>query len=160
VYEDLLQRHPELDKDALKGALAWHARSTPYLEVVAAGDQRHDLDGHPVEPVAPEHLHHAIMEVFRRRQLRTKKDLRPWLVERLVEAIDASGLSREAYTEKVRMHDEHLDAAFAQIAERTARREALRRMYQASGKGVADFAEMYGLDPAVVQAAVGEPAAA
>ncbi|MBI5279014.1 MAG: ProQ/FinO family protein [Burkholderiales bacterium] len=154
VYEDLLQRHPDIDKDTLKGALSWHARSTPYLEVVAAGDERHDLDGNAVEPVAPEHRHHAIMEVFRRRQLRTKKDLKPWLVDRLVQAIDASGLSREAYMEKVRVHDEHLDAAFAQIGERLAKRDALRRMYQSSGKSVEEFAEMYGMEVAVVKEAV------
>lgn len=154
IYEDLMQRHPEIDPAELKGALAWHARSTPYLETVAAGQKRCDLDGQPLEDVAPEHRHHAIMEVYRRRQLRTKQDLKPWLVERLVQAIDASGLAREAYLERVRTHDEQLDAAFAAIAERNARREAVRRAFEASGRSVEEFADMYGMDVDTVRAAV------
>lgn len=154
IYDELLAAHPELDKDELKAALAWHARSTPYLETVAAGQKRHDLDGQPVDDVAPEHRHHTIMEVFRRRQARTKQDLRPWLVDRLVQAIDASGLARDAYLERVRVHDEHVDAAFAAIAERTAKREAVRRAFEASGRSVEEFAQMYGLDAESVRAAV------
>jgi ProP effector len=158
IFEELQQRHPEVDKAQLKGALAWHARSTPYLETVAAGQQRHDLDGQPVEDVAPEHRHHAIMEVFRRRQARAKQDLKPWLVDRLVQAIDASALAREAYAERVRVNDpeaqQALDDAFAAIAERTAKREAVRRAFAASGRSVAEFAEMYGMDVSTVREAV------
>jgi len=158
IFEDLQQRHPEVDKAQLKAALAWHARSTPYLETVAAGQQRHDLDGQPVEDVAPEHRHHAIMEVFRRRQARAKQDLKPWLVDRLVQAIDASALAREAYAERVRVNDpeaqQALDDAFAAIAERTAKREAVRRAFAASGRSVAEFAEMYGMDVSTVREAV------
>jgi ProP effector len=34
------------------------------------------------------------------------------------------------------------------VAQRGARREALQNAFKASGKTVAEFAEMYGLDPA------------
>jgi len=55
VFQDLLALHPELFKrDELKVALGLHARSTRYLESVASGLQRHNLQGEPVEPVAPE----------------------------------------------------------------------------------------------------------
>jgi sRNA-binding protein len=132
-----------------------HARSTRYLESVAAGHKRHDLNGNPVEDVAPEHVHHAVMEVFRRRQARSKEDLRPWVRSKLVQAIEASGLTREEYTERVNARDELsvalLDEAFAELAEQAARREALRRAFEASGKSLAEFAEMYGMDPAVVK---------
>jgi hypothetical protein len=47
-----------------------------------------------------------------------------------------------------------LDEAFAQIGERKARREAVRRAWQASGKSVEEFAEMYGMKLADVRAAV------
>ena len=98
VYQELLALHPEeFKREDLKIALGLHARSTRYLEAVAAGEKRHDLNGAPVEDVAPEHVHHAILEVFRRRQARTSEDLRPQLRERLVAAIEASGLSREDY---------------------------------------------------------------
>jgi ProP effector len=160
IFHDLLAAHPDaFTKDELKAALGVHARSTRYLEAVASGLKRHDADGQPVEDVAPEHVHHAVMEVFRRRQARSKENLRPWVVERLVRAIDASGLPREAYVERVGARDDEalalLDEAFAEIAARTAKREAVRRAYEASGKSVEEFAEMYGMAAADVRAAIG-----
>ena len=155
VFQDLLALHPDLFKrDELKVALGLHARSTRYLESVASGLQRHNLQGEPVEPVAPEHVHHAIMEVFRRRQARSDQDLRPYARAQLIEAIEASGLSREDYLLCVRQQDELstalLDEAFAELAGQAARREALRKTFEASGKSVAEFADMYGMDPAEV----------
>ena len=152
VYQELLALHPDVFKrDELKVALGLHARSTRYLESVAAGHPRHDLNGEPVEPVAPEHVHHAIMEVFRRRQARSNEDLRPYARAQLIEAIEASGLSREDYLLCIRQQDEVsvalLDDAFAELAEQAAKRDALRRMFEASGKSVAEFADMYGMDP-------------
>jgi ProP effector len=163
VYQELLALHPDdFKKEDLKVALGLHARSTRYLESVAAGEKRHDLNGDPVEDVAPEHVHHAIMEVFRRRQARSRQDLRPWLRDRLVAAIEASGLSREAFAERVPTQDPvalaALDEAFAQIGEQAAKREALRRAFQASGSTVEAFADMYGMDPDVVRRAVEQPA--
>ncbi len=160
VYQELLALHPdEFKKEDLKAALGLHARSTRYLESVAAGHKRHDLNGEPVEDVAPEHVHHAIMEVFRRRQARSKEDLRPWVRQRLVQAIEASGLPRDEYTERVNARDEQsaalLDEAFAELAEQAAKREALRRAYEGSGKSVEEFAGMYGMDPAVVRKTLG-----
>ncbi|ROZ64423.1 ProQ/FINO family protein [Ramlibacter sp. WS9] len=159
VYQELLAAHPEdFKKEDLKVALGLHARSTRYLEAVAAGHKRHDLSGEPVEDVAPEHVHHAIMEVFRRRQARSKEDLRPWVRSRLVVAIEASGLSRDEFTERVNAKDELsiavLDEAFAELAEQTAKREAVRRAYEASGKTPEEFADMYGMDLKVVKAAL------
>jgi sRNA-binding protein len=159
VFEDLMAAHPDaFTRQELKAALGVHARSTRYLEAVASGTNRHDLNGLPVGDVAPEHVHHAIMEVFRRRQQRAKANLRPWVVEQLVRAIDASQLDRDAYMERVAAKDDEahslLDEAFAQIGERKARREAVRRAWQASGKSVEEFAEMYGMKLADVRAAV------
>jgi hypothetical protein len=89
--------------------------------------------------------------VFRRRQIRTQEDLRPKLRGRLLQAFEASGLSREAYTELVRGKDEAanqlLDEALAQSSERAARAEALLRAFEASGQTVEAFADMYGLEP-------------
>lgn len=151
VFDDLLARHPDaFKKEDLKVALGLHARSTAYLESVAAGQQRHDLDGQQVAPVAPEHVHHAIMEVFRRRQVRTKDDLRPRVVSRLVAAIGASGLKPLEYAERMRTQDATsnavLDEAVAQLAQAAAKREALSRAFQASGLSMDAFAEMYGMD--------------
>ena len=159
AFQDLLAENPDTFKrDELKVALGLHARSTRYLECVAAGLPRHHLQGAPVEPVAPEHVHHAIMEVFRRRQARSKEDLRPKVRARLVAAIEASGLSREEYVERTRTQDEAanalLDEAFAELALQTAKREALMRAFEASGKSVEQFAEMYGMNPADVAQAV------
>ena len=160
VFQELMTLHPDdFKKEDLKVALGLHARSTRYLESVAAGNKRHDLNGVPVEDVAPEHVHHAIMEVFRRRQARSKEDLRPWLRSRLVQAIQASGLTREDYMARVHAQDELsvsvLAEAFAQLSEQAAKREALRRAFQASGRSVEEFAEMYGMDPATVRLSLG-----
>lgn len=159
VFQDLLARHPEeFKKDELKFAMGQHARSTRYLESVAAGHPRHDLDGNPVEPVSPEHVHHAILEIFRRRQLRSKEDLKPQLVQRLVEAIAASGLTPEGYAERVRVQDEAtnalLDDAISEVRLIVARHEALARTFTASGKTVEEFADMYGMKPADVSRAL------
>ena len=154
IFQDLMAAHPELlERESLKAALAMHTRSTRYLTAVASGEQRHDLLGQPVEPMAPEHVHHALLEVFRRRQGRSREDLRPKLRNRMLQAFEASGLSREAYTELVRSRDEAantlLDEALAESSERAARGEALLRAFEASGQTVDAFADMYGLDPQV-----------
>lgn len=159
IFEELLAAHPDaFTKPQLKAALGVHARSTRYLEAVASGAQRHDLEGNPVEAIAPEHVHHAVMEVFRRRQQRSKENLRPWVVSRMVAAIDASGLAREDYVARVNANDDEshavLDEAFAEIGARNARREALKRAFAASGKSVEEFAEMYGMKPSDVSEAV------
>ena len=160
IFEELMAAHPgDFTKDELKAALAFHARSTRYLEAVASGEQRHGLQGEPAGELAPEHVHHAIMEVFRRRQQRSKENLRPWLVSRVAAAISASKLSREEYTERVNAKDDEsfalLDEAFAEIGARNAKRDALRRAFEASGKPLEEFAEMYGLPASEVKDAVG-----
>ena len=67
----------------------------------------------------------------------------------------SSGLSREAYAERVPSADPvataALDAVFAALAEKAAKREALRRAFESSGRPLADFAEMYGMDPELVR---------
>lgn len=155
VFQDILVRHPEVFKKAeLKLAMGQHARSTRYLESVAAGLARHDLDGNAVEPVSPEHIHHAILEVFRRRQARSKEDLRPRVISKIVAAIEASGLPREEYAERVRVQDESanalVDEALSQLKLEAAKRDALMATFKASGKSEAEFADMYGMDPAEV----------
>ena len=151
IFHDLLARHPDaFKKDELKLAMGQHARSTRYLECVAAGLARHDLDGAAVEPVAPEHVHHAILEVFRRRQARSKDDLRPRLRGLLKQAIENSGLALDDYASLVRVQDEAtnalLDDAMAELKAEAAKREALMVTFTASGKTEAEFADMYGMD--------------
>jgi sRNA-binding protein len=152
IFQDLLAAHPDVfERAALKDALGFHTRSTRYLVEVAAGRQRHDLQGRPVEAMAPEHVYQALLEVFRRRQSRGREDLAPKLRERIIAAFEQSGLSREAYAQLVRGRDEAanalLDEALAEAAARSAKDEALLRAFDASGAGVEDFADMYGLDP-------------
>jgi hypothetical protein len=103
------------------------------------------------------------LEVFRRRQGRDAEAARTWARARLVQAIDASGLDRDAYLERVHTQDATalalVDEAWAQLADQAARREALLRAYRASGQPLEAFAEMYGLDVALVRDALArEPA--
>lgn len=152
IFQDLLDAHPGVfERDALKAALSQHTRSTRYLTAVAAGQARHDLQGQAVEAMAPEHVYHALLEVFRRRQTRTREDLGPKLRRRIQQAFEASGLSAQAYGTLVRGRDAAsnalLDAVLAESDGRAARGEALLRAFTASGQSLEAFADMYGLDP-------------
>ncbi|MNG26402.1 hypothetical protein D3C84_1113910 [compost metagenome] len=65
-------------------------------------------------------------------------------------AIEASGLPREEYAALVRSARDSaanaaLDDALAELATQAARREALLRAFEASGKSEAEFADMYGM---------------
>ncbi|MBV7429520.1 MULTISPECIES: ProQ/FINO family protein [unclassified Acidovorax] len=155
IFQDLLAAHPEVfEREALKVALGIHTRSTRYLQSVAAGDRRHDLSGQPVEDMAPEHVHHALLEVYRRKKARATEDLLPKLRNRMMAAFEASGLTREAYTELVQGRDEAanaiLEEAFAEWSARNAKDEALLRAFEASGQTLEAFADMYGLVPRTV----------
>ena len=155
IFQDLLAAHPDaFEREALKVALGIHTRSTRYLQAVAAGEKRHDLQGQPVEAMAPEHVHHALLEVYRRRKNqkgRSTEDLLPKLRNRIIAAFESSGLTREAYTELVMGRDDAanaiLEEAFAEWAARNAKAEALLRAFEASGSTLEQFADMYGMDP-------------
>ena len=156
IFQDLLAAHgDEIVETDLKTALALHTRSTRYLSAVASGQPRHDLAGQPVEDVAPEQLHHALVEVFRRRQGRSPQDLAPQLQQRIARAFEASGLGREAYAALVRSKDEKInaltEAALDSVSAALARESALLRAFEASGQSVAGFADAYGMTVADAQ---------
>lgn len=156
VFQELLARHPEqFDRTSLKAALGVHTRSARYLQCVAQGLQRHDLDGLAVEPVAPEHVFLAMLELFRRRQGRSKEDLRPKLRAQVLAAFQASGLTRDDYFAKALAVAPDatllLDDVFAEWDQKLAKQEALLRAFDASGKTPAEFADMYGLEEGAVQ---------
>lgn len=158
VFEDLVAAHPErLKPEELKVALGLHTRSTRYLEAVAAGLPRHDLQARPVEPVAPEHVHHAILELYRRKSTTPQEpQARQRAVAQLVDAIGRSALGRDGYRERFGAGPDFavalLDEALMVLGQKSARQEALRRAFQASGKTAAEFGEMYGLGPDEVKA--------
>lgn len=152
IFQELLAQHPEqLERASLKTALSVHTRSTPYLQSVAAGKQRHDLQGVAVEAVAPEHVYLALLELFRRRQSRSAEDLRPRLRKQLMAAFEASSLTRQEYRSRVQGKDADantlLEEAFAERDQQLAKQEALLRAFESSGKTADEFADMYGLDP-------------
>jgi len=157
IYQELLAAHPEeFKRDTLKAALGQHTRSTRYLQSVASGLSRYDLQGAAVESVSPEHIYLSILELFRRRQARTREDLRPKLKAQLIAAFEASGLGSQAYLARVQNSDLEANAlledALAEVDQKLARQEALLRAYDASGKTLAEFADMYGLDRAALAA--------
>ena len=153
VFQDLVTAHGEvLPAAELKVALGLHTRSTRYIEAVASGLPRHDLQGQPVEPATPEHVHHAILELHKRRSRGAPEQARQRAVAQMAAAIEASGLDREAYRERFASLDDDahsiLEEALSVVAQKAARRAALESAFKASGKTVAEFADMYGLDPA------------
>lgn len=159
IFQELLAQHPEqFQRDSLKAALGVHTRSTRYLQSVAAGKPRYDLQGEAGESVAPEHVYLALVELFRRRQARTQDDLRPKLRAQLIAAFEASGLSRADYLARVQPNDEQaaalLEEALAESAQKTARQEALLKAFEGSGQTPEAFADMYGLHPRDVKAAL------
>ena len=161
TYQDLMATHPEdFKKDSLKAALGFHARSTRYLQCVADGHQRHDLQGNAVEDVSPEHVYLALLELFRRRVIsnakaKTKLNLRPIFRKQLITAFLASGLSRQDYQLRVQNADVEatklLEEALAEHDAKQAKQTALKRAFETSGKKTAEFAEMYGLDLSEVE---------
>lgn len=159
IFQELLASHPEhFERDSLKAALGMHTRSTRYLQSVAAGKKRHDLQGVAVEDVAPEHVYLALLELFRRRQERSKEDLRPKLRAQLMAAFEASGLSRQDYLARVQTNDAQantlLEEAFAERDQKLAKQEALFRAFESSGKTPEEFADMYGMDKREVVTAI------
>ena len=159
IFQELLAAHPEsFERDTLKAALSVHTRSTRYLNAVASGMARHDLQGQAVEPMAPEHVYQAIVEVFRRRKPKPGEDLGGKLRQRIAQAFVASKLAREDYTSLVLSKDDAANAALedalADAAELDAKAEATRRAFSASGQTVEAFADMYGLQPRAVAEAL------
>lgn len=159
IFQELLAAHPEsFGRDTLKAALSVHTRSTRYLNAVANGLARHDLQGQVVEPMAPEHVYQAIVEVFRRRKAKPGEDLGGKLRQRIAQAFVTSKLSREDYTSLVLSKDDAANAALedalADAAEQDAKAEATRRAFSASEQTVEAFADMYGLQPRAVAEAL------
>ena len=151
TYQDLMSAHPDVfQKDSLKAALGFHARSTRYLQCVVAGNKRHDLQGNAVEDVSPEHVYVSLLQLFSRRQARSKVDLRAEFRAQLIAAFEASGLSRQDYQLRVQTNEAEatllLEEALAEYDAKFAKQTALRRAFESSGKSAAEFAEMYGLD--------------
>lgn len=152
IFQELLATHPDLfERDTLKAALGLHTRSGRYLHSVAVGNQRHDLQGVAVEEVSPEHIYLAMLELFRRRQVRSPEDLRPKFRSQLIAAFEASGLTRQDYLARVQTSNVDantlLEEALADHDQQQAKQEALLRAFQSSGKTPAEFADMYGMDP-------------
>lgn len=159
IFQDILAAHPDtFKKDTLRAALGVHTRSTRYLHAVAAGKWRHDLTGTAIEPVAPEHVFASILELYRRRQARQKADLRPQVVQQILAAFEASGLTRQDYELLVHSTDEQTNALLKEALDLNgmarARRAATARAFEASGKTPEEFADMYGMDLAEVQRAI------
>lgn len=159
VFQELLALHPDdFQRDTLKTALGVHTRSTRYLQSVAAGKPRFDLQGLAGDPVAPEHVYLSIMELHRRRQNRSTDDLTPQLHKQVTQAFVASGLSAQDYLARllVAADDAHpvLQQVLAEQSQRLARYEALFKAYQASGKSPEEFADMYGMSLQEVKQAI------
>jgi len=151
IFEDLLQRHDGdgWTSDALKATLRQHTRSTRYLNAVASGQARHDLDGTPVEMVAPEQRFHALVEVHRRRQARAPRDLTPQLKRRIAQIFEASGLGVEAFSVLVNGRDEALNQLTREVIEATnaqqAREAAWLRAFEAGTAPLETFAAAHGM---------------
>jgi ProP effector len=165
AFQDLLAAHPDVfERQSLKAALGVHARSTAYLQSVASGTPRHDLQGQVVEPVALEHVFFAALELYHRRQARKglsaqdQAQNQTRLRKQLLGAYEASGLSRADYLALLPAHDDVvarlLAEAMDQADQHRARQEALVRAYRASGQSVEAFASSLGMPLAVIQAAL------
>jgi ProP effector len=151
VFQELLAAHPDqFERESLKLALGQHTRSTRYLQSVAAGNKRHDLQGVPGDELAPEHVFFAVVELFRRRQRRSREDLRPKLRNQLMVAFEASGMTHQLYLARVQTKDEAINVllteALADHEQKMAKQEATLRAFDSSGKTPEEFADMYGLN--------------
>ncbi|MBE0474680.1 ProQ/FINO family protein [Rhodoferax sp.] len=159
IFQELLAAHPEVFKrDTLKAALGVHTRSTRYLQSVASGQKRHDLQGNPVDDVAPEHVFLSIVELYQRRQARSKENLLPKLRAQLIIAFEKSGLTRQHYLARIGTPaepiQELLDDVLSEVEQQRARRAALKQAFEASGQSVEAFADALGMRVRDVQTAL------
>ncbi|MDT8992028.1 ProQ/FINO family protein [Curvibacter sp. APW13] len=150
IFQDLMQAHPDaFDKAALKEALSVHTRSTRYLQAMASAKPRHDLQMQAVEPVAPEHVYSAVVELYRRRQMRKQPDALSRLQRELSHAVQASGLGRTDYLALAGTPEPEVAAALEEVlgqVERVrAKDAALLQAFDAAGKSVMEFAFAYGV---------------
>lgn len=159
IFQELLAAHPDVFKrESLKAALGVHTRSTRYLQSVATGQKRHDLQGKPVDEVAPEHIFLSIVELFQRRQARSSEDLRPKLRKQLLAAFEKSRLTRQDYLARIGTPTEAiqalLDEVLTEVEQQRARQAALKKAFDASGQTVEAFADALGMRVGEVQAAL------
>lgn len=70
IDKQILARHPEIERKALRVALGMHTHATRYLKAVANGTERFNLDGSPADALTGEHRQYAL-EALRER---LKKD--------------------------------------------------------------------------------------
>lgn len=59
IDQALRQRCPQYSRRRLRAALGLHTGTPAYLEALARGGRRYDLDGVAVAPIAPRHREHA-----------------------------------------------------------------------------------------------------
>lgn len=150
IFQDLMQAHPDaFDKASLKEALSVHTRSTRYLQAMASAKPRHDLQAQPVEPVAPEHAYAAVVELYRRRQVRKQPDALSRLQRELTHVVQASGLGRADYLALAGTPVPEVAAALEEVlgqVERVrAKDAALLQAFDAAGQTVMEFAFAYGV---------------
>jgi sRNA-binding protein len=150
IFQDLLAANPDVfEKDSLKAALGVYTRSTRYLNAMAHGGSRVNLQAEPVEALAPEHVYQSLLEVFRRRHAKTGEDVRAPLRKRMMTAFEDSGLSASDYIARMTCKDEAANQLLAQAVERAsvqiAKDEAVLRAFEASGQSTTEFVRTYGL---------------
>lgn len=160
IFQDLLAAYGDaVDKAALKTALSIHTRSIRYLQAMASGAARCDLQGQAVEATAPEHMLHAMLELGKRRKPRpgeTPEQQQERLLRRIAQLFADSNLTREEFLARAQLKDEAAQAvvhsALDLQAEHDARAQAVAHAFAASGTdNPAAFAKMYGMHPQAVQ---------
>jgi hypothetical protein len=145
-----MQAHPDaFEKAALKEALSVHTRSNRYLQAMASAKPRHDLQMQAVEAVAPEHVYAAVLELYRRRQMRKLPDALSRLQRELTHAVQASGLGRTDYLAIAGTPEADvavaLEEVLGQVERVRAKDAALLQAFDAAGKSVMEFAFAYGV---------------
>jgi hypothetical protein len=150
IFQDLMQAHPDaFEKAALKEALSVHTRSNRYLQAMASAKPRHDLQMQAVEAVAPEHVYAAVLELYRRRQMRKLPDALSRLQRELTHAVQASGLGRTDYLAIAGTPEADvavaLEEVLGQVERVRAKDAALLQAFDAAGKSVMEFAFAYGV---------------
>lgn len=69
IHKSIVERQPDVDRRALRAALATYVGSTRYLKSIAQGERRFDLDGNPAGEITAEQREQAastLRERFRK----------------------------------------------------------------------------------------------
>ena len=144
IQVDIQERAPgEFTKQTLSAFFRRHTGSTSYLQAVAKGEHRFDLDGQPAGELSEEHRQLAQEELARRRERQQER-------RQQEQAERKAAFKAQAQQQRAQQRDQHT-AERVQHDERRQRVQLLRD-FESTRLTEANFCALKGIQPAALPA--------